>query len=145
MLTPANYRWDETAEIVILGYGLAGAVAAITAHDLGARVMLIEKQPAETHCSTSSIAMGVILSISNIERATEYMTALCQAGAGSDLLWTDADTIRAWVKYTAQNQDWIARMGGNIKFFSNAAEFPQLPGADSLEPVSYTHLTLPTN
>ncbi len=133
MLIPGDYRWDETAEIVILGYGLSGAVAAITAHDLGSRVILVEKQPAETHCTCSSTAMGVFLSLSNIERATDYMTALNQAGSAPGFPWTDADAVKAWVTYTAQNKDWISRMGGHIKFFSNAAEFPQLPGADSME------------
>ncbi|NQT05368.1 MAG: FAD-binding protein [Dehalococcoidia bacterium] len=133
MLTEENYRWDETTEIVIIGYGLSGAVAAITAHDLNARVILLEKQPAETHCTCSSIAMGVFLSLSDIKRATEYMTALNQVGSYPELPWTDAETVKAWITYTAQNKDWITRMGGNIKFLSNVAEFPHLPGADSLE------------
>jgi len=133
MLIPGNYHWDETTEIVVIGYGLSGAVAAITAHDLGARVILLEKQPAETHCTCSSIAMGVFLSLSNVARATEYMTALCQVGTRPELPWTDADSIKAWVLYTSQNKDWFSRMGGNIKFLSRVAEFPQLPGADSME------------
>ena len=124
MLTQGNYRWDETTEILIIGYGLSGAVAAITAHDLGARVILLEKQPAETHCTCSSTAMGVFLSLSNIERATEYMTALNQVGSYPELPWTDAETVRAWLTYTAQNKDWLVGLGGNVKFFSKAAEFP---------------------
>ncbi len=133
MLIQGNHRWDETAEIVILGYGLSGAVAAVTAHDLGARDILAEKQPAETHCTASSVAMVVFLSPSNIERAIEYMTALCLMGSQPGLPWTDADTIKAWVAYTSQNKDWLTRLGGHIRYFSNAAEFPQLPGADSME------------
>jgi len=133
VLTEENYRWDETTEIVIIGYGLSGAVAAMTAHDLGARVILLEKQPTETHCTCSSIAMGVFLSLSSIKRATEYMTALNQVGSYPELPWTDAETVKAWITYTAQNKDWILRLGGNIKFLSNVAEFPQLPGADSME------------
>ena len=38
-------RWDETADVVVVGYGYAGAVAAITAHDAGAKVLLLEKMP----------------------------------------------------------------------------------------------------
>ena len=133
MLTQENYRWDQAADIVILGYGLSGAVAAVTAHDLGARVLLVEKQPVETHCTCSSTAMGVFLSLSDIGRATEYMMALNQVGSQPGLLWTDAEMVKAWVTYTAQNKEWLARMGGQIKYFSSAAEFPQLPGADSME------------
>jgi succinate dehydrogenase/fumarate reductase flavoprotein subunit len=41
----ARERWDETADVVVVGYGYAGAVAAIEAHDAGADVLLIEKMP----------------------------------------------------------------------------------------------------
>jgi succinate dehydrogenase/fumarate reductase flavoprotein subunit len=35
--------WDESADVVVVGYGYAGAVAAIEAHDSGAEVLLLEK------------------------------------------------------------------------------------------------------
>ena len=37
--------WQESADVVVVGYGYAGAVAAIEAHDAGADVLLIEKMP----------------------------------------------------------------------------------------------------
>lgn len=36
-------RWDDQADIIVVGYGYAGGVAAIEAHDAGAQVLLIEK------------------------------------------------------------------------------------------------------
>ena len=44
MTTPEPV-WDEAADVVVVGYGYAGAVAAIEAHDAGADVLLIEKMP----------------------------------------------------------------------------------------------------
>ncbi len=132
MLSVKSKQWDKTAEVVIIGYGLSGAVAAITAHDLGASVLVLEKQSPGSHCTCSSISMGIILCLSDVERATEYMLALSRAD-GQETQWTDPDTIRAWVKYTAQNKDWLKKLGGNITFFSKAAEYPQLPGADGIE------------
>ncbi|MBM3521749.1 MAG: FAD-binding protein, partial [Alphaproteobacteria bacterium] len=38
-------RWDETADVVVVGCGFAGAMAAIAAHDAGASVVLLEKMP----------------------------------------------------------------------------------------------------
>ena len=38
-------RWDETADVLVVGCGYAGAIAAIAAHDEGARVLLLEKMP----------------------------------------------------------------------------------------------------
>src|SRR6516162_11934264 len=43
--TEAHERWHATADVVVVGYGYAGAVAAIEAHDAGADVLLIEKMP----------------------------------------------------------------------------------------------------
>jgi succinate dehydrogenase/fumarate reductase flavoprotein subunit len=37
--------WHDEADVVVVGYGYAGAVAAIEAHDAGADVLLIEKMP----------------------------------------------------------------------------------------------------
>lgn len=36
-------RWDDTADVVVVGCGYAGAIAAIAAHDEGARVLVLEK------------------------------------------------------------------------------------------------------
>ena len=48
----AKSRWDMEAEVVIAGYGGAGAVAAITAHDAGAKVLVLEKQPNDSPTQT---------------------------------------------------------------------------------------------
>ncbi len=38
-------EWDEKFDVVCVGFGFAGATASITASDLGARVLLLEKMP----------------------------------------------------------------------------------------------------
>ena len=38
-------KWDRTADVVVIGYGGAGAVSAITASDAGADVLVLEKAP----------------------------------------------------------------------------------------------------
>ena len=38
-----DIKWDKTADVVVLGYGGAGACAAIEAHDAGAKVLILEK------------------------------------------------------------------------------------------------------
>lgn len=38
-------KWDMQADVVVVGYGAAGAATAITAHDLGAKVLILEKAP----------------------------------------------------------------------------------------------------
>ena len=40
-------KWDEEADVVVVGYGFAGSAAAIAAHDAGAKVLMLEKAPEE--------------------------------------------------------------------------------------------------
>ena len=42
---PANRvrKWNERADVVVLGTGAAGLVTAIVAHDLGAKVLILEE------------------------------------------------------------------------------------------------------
>lgn len=46
-MRPAQH-WDEEAEVVVVGFGGAGIATAITAHEAGAKVLILEKQPADT-------------------------------------------------------------------------------------------------
>ena len=40
---PTPTSWDEVWDVVVVGCGYAGAMAAIAAHDRGARVLILEK------------------------------------------------------------------------------------------------------
>ena len=42
---PIPQKWDKETDVVAVGYGLAGAAAAMTAHDAGAKVFILEKMP----------------------------------------------------------------------------------------------------
>ncbi len=46
------------AGVVIIGSGAAGGCAAIEAHDAGANVVLLEKQPEATHYSNTRMSGG---------------------------------------------------------------------------------------
>ena len=57
--TPARRKWDQETDVLVLGFGGAGAAAAIEAHDAGAKVLIIEKQTKETHYSNTRMAGGI--------------------------------------------------------------------------------------
>ena len=37
--------WDRQADVVVVGFGAAGAATAITVYEAGAKVLLLEKAP----------------------------------------------------------------------------------------------------
>jgi len=51
---PAEYQ----ADVVIIGFGSAGGCAAIEARDFGAEVLILEKQPEDTHYSNTRMSGG---------------------------------------------------------------------------------------
>ena len=120
-------KWDKEADVVVVGYGAAGASAAITAHDNGARVLLLEKAPPGEEGGNSRVSFQVWLTPSPVEKATTYFNALCGIYA------VPAPMVRAWAEEMGKNNDWISGLGGNIVTAISSrekAEFPELPGAD---------------
>jgi 3-oxosteroid 1-dehydrogenase len=49
---------DPVADVIVVGFGAAGACAAIEAHDRGAAVILLEKQPEDRHYSSTRMSGG---------------------------------------------------------------------------------------
>lgn len=131
MLTTEDIRWDKTVDVAVIGYGLAGAVATITAHDMGVQVLVLEKQPLDSHCSSSSLSSGRFLNSIDINGTFNYFQSLYQVD--QDLAWTDRDSMRVLAEYCGQNTVWLANLGGKSKFLCKTSDHPRLPGADSIE------------
>jgi succinate dehydrogenase/fumarate reductase flavoprotein subunit len=51
-------KWDKEADIVIVGFGGAGACAALAANERGAKVLLIEKAPEKYAGGNTNVAGG---------------------------------------------------------------------------------------
>ncbi|MFH1485538.1 MAG: FAD-binding protein, partial [Chloroflexota bacterium] len=120
--------WDKAAEVVVIGYGCGGAVAAITASENGAETIILEKQPHETHHTNTSMSGGVFITPSDVKCGLEYMTALCRVSGMPGMSWADRAMIRAWAEYAATGKEWVEERGGNIFANSGPGEHPQLPG-----------------
>ncbi|MDO8672090.1 MAG: FAD-binding protein, partial [Dehalococcoidia bacterium] len=124
-------RWSLSAEVVVVGLGGAGTVAAITAHDLGARVLVIEKQPKSTHCTNTAMSGGVFITVSDAQKAIEYMESIHQSIEGGPP-WTDSKVIKAWARYSTENVKWFESLGAKIRHFSSGGTHEQVPGAESI-------------
>lgn len=64
-------KWDREADVVILGYGGAGASAAITAKDAGADVVIFEKTAQGG--GNTAVSSGGMMIPNNRERAITYL------------------------------------------------------------------------
>ena len=51
-MTRAPESWDFEADVVVVGFGAAGFAASVTAHELGAEVVILEKAPRASTAAT---------------------------------------------------------------------------------------------
>ena len=82
-------EFDETFDVVVVGYGFAGALAAITAADQGASVLLAEK--AENPGGISICSGGAMRGAHNADDAFAYLQATCGGRTPDDVLRVLAD------------------------------------------------------
>lgn len=121
-----NHQYET--DVLVVGLGAAGATAAMTAHDLGAEVLVLEKAPAAFRGGNSRVSGQIVFWPNHVEKAEAYFRAM--AGAYTDKM-SDA-LIHAWAVEMHANRAWLEKMGLEPAFVSSV-EFPDLPGADCVE------------
>jgi succinate dehydrogenase/fumarate reductase flavoprotein subunit len=109
-------RWDFETEVVVVGFGSAGASAAIEATEAGARVMIFEV--ASGHGGTSAMAGGDIYLGGNggtpaqtengfTDETEDFFRYMMMAG-GPD---ADEDRVRRYAEGALAHFDWLERQG----------------------------------
>lgn len=98
--------WDQTADVLVVGCGYAGAIAAISAHDAGAKVLLFEKMPDPGGISVCSF--GGVRTAHNAAAAFAYLKRTNQGSAPDVLLRTLARGMAG----LPQQVDALARVAG---------------------------------
>ncbi|MFB3885979.1 MAG: FAD-dependent oxidoreductase [Thermodesulfobacteriota bacterium] len=113
-------------DLVIVGYGLAGATAAIAAQDAGAKVVLLEKGG---HFGGNSIlAGGGVLIAEDPEGAFQYLQALCGGKTGDEV-------IRAQVRKMTKIEDFLralCKVNGALLTKRNRPGIYPFPGRDAI-------------
>ena len=121
------HNWDVEADVVVVGFGAAGMAASVTAHDLGADVVLLEKAPEGQEGGNTRVAGQGYLNTSSVIKATDYLNALCGPYAVPESM------VRIWAEEMCQNNTWLQSLGGDPQEHQHqpvGIEFPDLPGAD---------------
>ncbi|MFL2627827.1 MAG: FAD-binding protein [Dehalococcoidia bacterium] len=123
---PSN--WDTEAEVVIVGFGGAGAAASITASDLGAKVIILEKAPKGKHGGNTKVAGQGYLNTDSVQDSIDYLTAMC------GYYEVPKDMIKVWAEEVSKNNEWVSSIGGDPQEhqFQVGIEYPELPGSDTV-------------
>jgi succinate dehydrogenase/fumarate reductase flavoprotein subunit len=122
----ASTGWDLTADVIVAGIGVAGGSAAITAHDLGASVLVLEKEPEATCGGNSRVSGNCWFENLDSGAAADYLLAM------SGDRPPPPEIVRVWAAETTRNSDWVRDLGVPISLLagSEPPEFPELAGAD---------------
>ena len=121
-------QWDKEADVVVVGFGGAGAAAAITAQNAGVSVLMVEKAPKGEEGGNTRVAGQGYLNATPKESAIEYFNALCGPFTVAD------DVVQAWADEIGLNNDWLTSIGGDPQEHQHppaGIEFPQFPGSES--------------
>ncbi len=103
-------EWNAAYDVVVIGYGAAGASAAITAADDGASVLLVEKAPYGKEGGDSIMSGQVVMGVDPeyVDDLKRYFIAMCGSYHNYD-----EGCFEAMAKGCAENYDWLVALGAD--------------------------------
>src|SRR6476469_9266056 len=105
------------ADVVVVGFGPAGAAAAIAAHDAGARVLVLEKRPVG---GGNAVVSGGFLFEPPAEGAADHLERLFFGKTPRDVAEAFADGLLGL-------KDWIGSLGTGWIPFAPPGELGSFP------------------
>ena len=135
-------RWDAQYDVVVMGMGAAGMVAAKTAADNGAKVVIVEKCE-EGKAGGNTKVCGQLFAYANGDKdaAKSYYTALA---GGRDIEPEIIDAISEGVANMAdiladefgfnkdEYMDWTGVNVGGTNMGAMSPEYPEMPGHEKM-------------
>lgn len=117
----------DTPDILIVGYGGAGSAAALRAAQLGATVLVVEKQPENAHTPSTRMSGGHIMGVNDADAATRYLHR-CAGGM------IPLEVSRAWAERSRNLVDWLDELGTDLQLSRGyGAEHPEFEGAEAID------------
>ena len=140
-ISPLPKKWDMTADVVVLGFGGAGATTAIVAAQNGAKVIVLEKNPQDAHISNTRMSGGIFhcpFKDGDPKALKEYAKAMF---SGENIEWKEEGEIpeysdglaQVWADLSPSNLEFMQSLdpefiGGSQPGYDKAS-FPNFPGA----------------
>lgn len=118
-------------DVVVVGFGAAGAAAAIAAHDAGARVLIVEKMPYPG--GLSLVSAGGARIAYDADAAARYLVATCGGRTPTDVLRRLAEgmvDLPAWMRELA------AEVDASVRVFPALGNYP----FDGFEQLGYVEV-----
>ncbi len=123
-------KWDKEADVIIVGFGGAGAAAAIEVKEAGGKPLILEKMP---HAGgNTAVCAGAMAIPNDLAKGITYMKAQTFGTVDDDEL------IKTFVENLMALPDWFRSMGADIKLNPPlpglpSAYYPKLAGSDCIE------------
>lgn len=129
----ADVKWDRETEVLVLGFGGAGAVAAAAAHEEGAEVLILEKAPKEGG-GTTRISTGYSSIVLDPKGALEYLRTQVKG-------LTPQEVFETYVQEGATLTDWLDDHGIVYTDVSSVlgSDYKNWPGSDAFGAVGFTN------
>jgi succinate dehydrogenase/fumarate reductase flavoprotein subunit/uncharacterized protein with FMN-binding domain len=123
----SGLSWDAEYDVVVIGFGGAGATAAISAADAGARVLLLEKAPYGEEGGNTKYAGQLVLTPTDRAKTLEYYRAI-RGGFDNQ----SDEVVNFIVDGLMANRDWLIRLGADANTLGavNSVEFPEYAPRD---------------
>lgn len=117
----------EPVDVVVVGVGAAGAAAALSAHEQGANVVVVEKCPEATAGGNTRVSGGAWFINQDVASSVRYLRSLCGEFPISD------DVLHAWAEETARNSEWLRALGADVRAIPEhfaGPEYPEFEGSE---------------
>jgi flavocytochrome c len=131
-------KWDHETEVVVVGYGGAGAAAAIEAHDAGTAVLILEKAPIAggSTAISGAIIIGAGTSVQRARGITDSPDEMYKFYEVTGQGLNDPDMTKVFCENSAPNIEWLIGMGMEIKdlLMSSAGDYPEYAAITPAKP-----------
>ena len=94
-------------DVLVVGDGIAGCTAAITAHEAGAKVLIVDKAPADVPHGNTAFSGGNLRRISEQYPAERFYDDMLRVSDNR----ADPEVARIIVENSAKVCDWLATLG----------------------------------